>query len=197
MTEILRHIGPAVFWGTQTLILLIALTFTILTLTTKQRLFTYAAIGSTAIVLVLSTLPNEPAPGISSIIIGIVGMTLAVLGGGPTALLALHLATRNSVPPGIHGGILVTDNESTHGQTSEQHEVLRGGLMIGLLERLAIAGTIIAGIPEGLAVVVAIKGVGRFTELGAPETRERFIIGTLASMIWASAIAAMIRLVIT
>jgi len=60
-------------------------------------------------------------------------------------------------------------------------------LTIGILERLAVAGAIIAGFPEALAVVVAIKGVGRFTELAAPESRERFIIGTLASLIWACA----------
>ena len=32
---------------------------------------------------------------------------------------------------------------------------------------------------------MAIKGVGRFSELAAAEARERFIIGTLSSLLWA------------
>jgi hypothetical protein len=59
---------------------------------------------------------------------------------------------------------------------------------------IATAGTIIAGFPEGLAIVVAVKGVGRFTELEAPEARERFIIGTFASLIWACAAALVVHL---
>jgi hypothetical protein len=72
-------------------------------------------------------------------------------------------------------------------------EVLRGGTTIGVLERLAIAGAIIAGFPEAIAVVIAIKGVGRFSELAAAEAKERFIIGTLASFVWACACALVLR----
>ncbi|MFD1719185.1 hypothetical protein [Georgenia deserti] len=69
--------------------------------------------------------------------------------------------------------------------------VLRGGTWIGVLERLAITGTILAGFPEAVAVVLAIKGLGRYPELreSHPDRRspaaERFIIGTLASYVWA------------
>jgi len=73
-------------------------------------------------------------------------------------------------------------------------EVLRGGMTIGLLERFAAAGTIMAGFPEGLAVLIAIKGVGRFTELEEAEARERFIIGSLTSIIWACACAGLFRM---
>lgn len=72
-------------------------------------------------------------------------------------------------------------------------EVLRGGTTIGVLERLAIAGAIIAGFPEAIAVVIAIKGVGRFSELAASEAKERFIMGTLASFVWACACALVLR----
>ncbi|WP_374947661.1 hypothetical protein [Agreia sp.] len=72
-------------------------------------------------------------------------------------------------------------------------EVLRGGTTIGILERVAIAGAIVAGFPEAVAVVIAIKGVGRFSELAASEAKERFIIGTLASFVWASACALVLR----
>ncbi|ACQ80285.1 conserved hypothetical protein [Beutenbergia cavernae DSM 12333] len=82
-------------------------------------------------------------------------------------------------------------------------EVLRGGLVIGILERLAVTGSILLGHPEGIAVVVAVKGLGRFPELRAREgeqpgvsdaVSERFIIGTLASLCWAAAIGALARL---
>ena len=42
--------------------------------------------------------------------------------------------------------------------------------------------------------VVAIKGLGRFSELDSAAARERFIIGTLVSMIWAGLCAALILL---
>lgn len=42
--------------------------------------------------------------------------------------------------------------------------------------------------------MVAIKGVGRFSELASPEARERFIIGTLASLAWAAALGVLARL---
>lgn len=156
-------------------------------------------------------------------------LALATIGGGPFAVLALRLATRGTSRAGVHGGILVSENEqqlapparqtqsgfslfrrrsSTNGRTagaadsalspsqamgSSSVEVLRGGTTIGLLERIAIAGAIVAGFPEAVAVVVAIKGVGRFSELAAPEAKERFIIGTLASFVWASACALVLR----
>lgn len=62
--------------------------------------------------------------------------------------------------------------------------LLRGGLWVGLLERVAITGSIIAGHPELIALVVAIKGLGRYPELQqAGGASERFIVGTLASFI--------------
>ena len=75
--------------------------------------------------------------------------------------------------------------------------VLRGGAWIGMLERAAITGTCLAGFPEGIAVVLAIKGLGRYPELreSHPDKRspaaERFIIGTLVSYTWAGACAAL------
>ena len=68
-------------------------------------------------------------------------------------------------------------------------DVLRGGRWIGILERLATAGAILVGYPAAIAVIVAVKGLGRFPELRAGAgVSERFIIGTLASLLWASAL---------
>ena len=96
---------------------------------------------------------------------------IAVAGGSPVTRAVLDRVTFDE-PEGAHGGLLASDGR----------ELLRGGEVIGLLERFAVAGAIIAGFPDALAVVIAIKGVGRFTELETGAVRERFIVGTLAQL---------------
>ena len=61
------------------------------------------------------------------------------------------------------------------------------GGVLGLLERTAIASTLWSGWPEGLAIVLAVKGLGRYAELGKDGAAERFILGTFASVLWACA----------
>ncbi len=167
----------------------------------KKQQYAIAAAGALAAALVIAAVPAPAGSGSFGIVLGMVALALSVVGGGPMAVLALRLATNNSVQPGAHGGILVRDGEPATAADptvagGTVHEVLRGGLMIGILERFAVAGAILAGFPEAIAVVVAIKGVGRFTELAAAEARERFIIGTFASLIWACSCAALVRLAI-
>ncbi|HEY0188557.1 MAG TPA: hypothetical protein VGC67_13790 [Cellulomonas sp.] len=75
-------------------------------------------------------------------------------------------------------------------------ERLRGGTWIGVLERLAVTGTLLAGQPAGVAVVVAVKGLGRYPELrngDSPGVSERFVIGTLASLVWSGALGLLGR----
>jgi hypothetical protein len=72
--------------------------------------------------------------------------------------------------------------------------ILRGGAIIGILERLAVCLAVLAGQPVAIAYVVAIKGLGRFAELKeTPVAAERFIIGTLTSMLWAAGMAALAK----
>ena len=79
-------------------------------------------------------------------------------------------------------------------ETVSSTGILRGGAIIGVLERLAVCLAILAGQPVAIAYVVAIKGLGRFAELkGTPVAAERFIIGTLTSMLWAAGIAALAK----
>jgi len=86
-------------------------------------------------------------------------------------------------------------------QTLDQAgQVLRGGAWIGALERLAVFAGLAAGFPEGVAVVLALKGVGRFPDLRSDGTTngaatERFIIGTFTSVLWAAACAGIVALV--
>ncbi|MGN6762534.1 MAG: hypothetical protein ACTHJI_14555, partial [Leifsonia sp.] len=155
------------------------------------RPLVYCAAGLLAAAFIVLLLPGQHAPLAFRLLIGIVALALAVLGGGPAAQLVLALATRSTTELSPHGGILVHEM-TAQGVTTR--EVLRGGMTIGLLERFAAAGTIMAGFPEGLAVLIAIKGVGRFTELEEAEARERFIIGSLTSIIWACACAGLFRM---
>jgi hypothetical protein len=95
----------------------------------------------------------------------------AIVGGGPVATAVLRAADPAEV--GVRGG-------------PQDPEILRGGAWIGALERAAVAATLLAGSADGLVVVLAVKGLGRYAELRAPAAAERFIIGTLASALWAA-----------
>jgi hypothetical protein len=187
------------YWLLVLLVTAGSLACAILAFRLQKPKFATVAAGGLAAALLIAAVPSPGGSNVFGILLGMLALALAVVGGGPMALLALRLATNNSVPPGRHGGILVENGDTT---TPDQidgrpaHEVLRGGLMIGILERLAVTGAILAGFPEAIAVVVAIKGVGRFTELAAAEARERFIIGTLASLIWSCACAFLVQLAI-
>ncbi|MDU2059337.1 MAG: hypothetical protein E6719_08520, partial [Dermabacter sp.] len=71
---------------------------------------------------------------------------------------------------------------------------LPGGRWIGILERIAVYVSIVAGFPTGIAVTLAVKGLGRYPELRAEKegreaarVGELFIIGTFASVLWAAA----------
>jgi hypothetical protein len=70
--------------------------------------------------------------------------------------------------------------------------VLRGGAWIGALERLGVFVALVAGWAPGLAIVLAVKGLGRYPELRSQDdtgVAERFIIGTFTSVLWAVACA--------
>ena len=110
---------------------------------------------------------------------------LAVVGGGP-------VTTRI---------FAIIDHQDDVPQTLDQAgDVLRGGAWIGALERLAVFAGLASGFPEGVAVVLALKGVGRFPDLRAEgrggAATERFIIGTFASVLWAAACAGVVALVL-
>ena len=65
---------------------------------------------------------------------------------------------------------------------------LKGGYWIGLLERAALFACVMSGFPEGIALVLGVKGLGRYPELRTPSGSkgELFIIGTFSSMLWAA-----------
>ena len=76
--------------------------------------------------------------------------------------------------------------------------VLRAGAWIGVLERLALCGTLLAGFPLGLAAIVAVKAFARYPELKTAQATgaiERFIIGTFASLGWAALCVGVVEVV--
>lgn len=114
---------------------------------------------------------------------GAIALALAaIIGGSPVTLLVFRAVDsgRQGVSPGVQaaGG------------------VLRGGRAIGLLERAAVVATMLAGWPEGIGAVIALKGLGRFAELrgDTPGTAERFLIGSFTSLLWAGVLAGLARL---
>jgi hypothetical protein len=66
---------------------------------------------------------------------------------------------------------------------------LRGGRVIGYLERIVVVAALGLHWPEAIAIVLAVKGLGRYPELREPGAAEQFIIGTLASVVWAASAA--------
>lgn len=134
-------------------------------------------LGGVAAIAALSDLDipsDDPGTTLSLTLAGI----LAVLGGGPITASVFAL---------------VDGAKSADAEGSVRHagEVLRGGAWIGALERAAVFVTLLAGWPEGAAVTLALKGLGRYPELRTetPGAAERFIIGTFTSVLWAVACA--------
>jgi len=186
-------------WSVLCVLATAALVLALLTLRSPRTGLVAAAAGALSAALVLGLALAGPASPLVVGCLGLVAVVLAVLGGGSASTVVLALATRGSVPQGAFGGILVAPrghDDDPAAIRRPKHEVLRGGATIGMLERLAVVAVILAGYPEALAVVIAIKGVGRFSELGeAAEARERFIIGTLVSWLWAATCAAAVLVV--
>jgi hypothetical protein len=141
-----------------------------------------AALAAAALVAAVA---DELAAGrVATTVLVVLTGGLAVVGGGP-------LTTRI---------FAVVDRRNSARQTLDQAgDTLRGGAWIGALERLAVFAGLAAGFPEGVAVVLALKGVGRFPDLRSDDGRgaatERFIIGTFASVLWAAGCAGMVALV--
>ncbi|QCB93634.1 hypothetical protein [Cellulomonas shaoxiangyii] len=123
-------------------------------------------------------------------LVWVAALAVSAGGGWYATRLVLDLASRSAdagrdapAAQATAGPLTLSDGPEGPGA----RRVLRGGTWIGLLERLGVTAAILAGMPEGAAIVVAVKGLGRYAELrDNPGASERFVIGTLASLVWAS-----------
>jgi hypothetical protein len=164
-------------------------------LSTRPRRHWLVLAAAVPVVLALlfglfGVIPEPPLDAIG-VLAGLGLAVIGVAGGSSVVVLILRAASATAVP-GAHGGILV--GPTTGDAPPPRREILRGGTTIGYLERAALIGCVLAGQPGGVAVLVAIKGLGRFSELENELARERFLIGTLASLIWAGTCVAAIML---
>jgi hypothetical protein len=157
---------------------------------TGRRIWAPASLVVLAATALVAAIPAEVTVDGRAATTALVALSgaLAIAGGGPVTALVFDLVDRREPP---------ADSLMRAGK------VLRGGTWIGALERLAIFATVAAGWPEGLALVLALKGLGRYPELraaevGGPPTgaAERFIIGTFTSVLWACACAGVVALLL-
>jgi hypothetical protein len=68
---------------------------------------------------------------------------------------------------------------------------IKAGRIVGSLERLIMAVGLTASSWEVLAAVIALKTVARFKELDDKHFAEYFLIGSLCSLLWASAVTGL------
>ncbi|MBF4561952.1 hypothetical protein ITJ43_07330 [Microbacterium sp. VKM Ac-2870] len=191
---------PAIITTVIAIALLVALCAALALVTIARRrphgiLLSIAAAIIAATLIALTVLPVR-VPELYAAGLALLGAALAVVGGDPFARWVLTLADGGRTREGTRGGILVEMMTERVGDAPREEEILRGGTTIGYLERTAAALGILAGFPGAVAVVIALKGIGRFTELATPAARERFIVGTMASLLWACAVAGVVWLAI-
>lgn len=104
--------------------------------------------------------------------------------GNPVVRALLRRIDRAAAPA---GDVEVAETRAKLGLEAAQRE-LPGGRWIGMLERLAVYACIVTAFPAGIAMVLGVKGLGRYADLatsGTPRTGELFIVGTFTSMLWA------------
>jgi len=135
----------------------------------------------------------------TTVLVTLAGL-LAVAGGGPATTRIFAFVDRSDRRDREDRPALPRTDDETQQTLDQAGEVLRGGAWIGALERIAVFAGLAAGFPEGVAVVLALKSVGRFPDLrgdagSGSATTERFIIGTLTSVLWAAACAGVVALV--
>lgn len=123
----------------------------------------------------------------------VLGVAAATTGGSVVVRSVFRLMRREFLPARTRAGATPPAEEDPAPpeptDAGRPESVLRGGAWIGYLERAAVATTVLAGWPEGIALVLAVKGVGRYSELREANAPEAFIVGTLASLLWAAAAA--------
>lgn len=154
-----------------------------------QRALVWPAISTGVLVVVLVLAARTGSVERPAVIVCTALALLASTGGGgPLTATVLRLASASTAPRAPEPG---------KPNPTPPEDLLRGGAWIGALERLAVTTALIAGWPEGIAVVLAVKGLARYPELRAPGAgaSERFIIGTFTSVLWASACAVIVLLV--
>jgi len=176
--------APSILW---LIVVLLAVAGIVLALVATLRrvywlaLFALLPVGAGLLVHALQL--AKPQNLLFLVALGVCMVALATVAGSPFVSLIMSSITKLPEPADSNAGI--PKDESPSGK-SPAHQILRGGATIGYLERFALVGSLLLGQAAAIAIIVAIKGLGRFTELDTSIARERFIIGTLVSLTWAA-----------
>ncbi|GAA2174716.1 hypothetical protein GCM10009846_21730 [Agrococcus versicolor] len=130
----------------------------------------------------------------------VAGMTAAGTAHGASIV---HVVFRLADPPRLAQLDSPGSQPRTKPDLAPPQGTMRGGSMIGVLERASSILAIVVAEPTILAAIVAIKAVGRFGELSgdglgaAARMRERFLVGSLASLtiagVWGVAASLLVR----
>lgn len=166
----------------------------------SPRWFTAAASAAVLGAAAITAAVADPVHGFALGVTYAVTVAAAVVGGSPIVTAVFDVARRDGTP-------------HPDGPPGPLH----GGLTIGVLERTAVAASVLTGWPEGIAIVLAVKGLARYPELrsddataqdetvhddelphdpspsgansaSATSASEQFIIGTFTSVMWAVAV---------
>jgi len=93
-----------------------------------------------------------------------------------------------------------TVNPARHGGASDPEIQLKGGRLLGPMERVVIVGLGVAGQLTAASIVIAAKGLLRFPELSSDREQERihrlteyFLVGSFVS--WLLALSSLVLLV--
>ena len=115
---------------------------------------------------------------------------------GQLILAMLGLRTAIGFPMTVFGAATTARQRFALNNTVAIVAALANGLVSAY--QTGLSPTQLAGWGPGLAIVLAVKGLGRYPELRNQEdtgAAERFIIGTFTSVLWAAACAGMVALV--
>jgi hypothetical protein len=152
----------------------------------KYTLVPLGLVGSTLLVAVAASAAPRVAPALGSLMMD-----------DETAILTSGFLIATFVGGEVVTHILRPFADELNSTGNEEMTPLRGaGTLIGWLERSFTFVLIVAGRPEAVTVVVAIKALARFPELKSDQKRfaEYFLIGTMSSIGFALLVAAGLRL---
>ena len=176
--------APSILWLIVLLIGTAAVVPVVLATLRRRFWLSLFALAPVGVGLLLDGLQiGRPQNSLFVVALGVVFAALATTAGSPLVSYVMTTITKLPEPANANAGIPKNENASP---AAPSQQILRGGATIGYLERFAIVGSLVLGHAAAIAIIVAIKGLGRFTELDTSVARERFIIGTLVSLTWAA-----------
>lgn len=146
-------------------------------------------------------------PAAVQVLVVLAGLLVSAGAGSFVVRGVLHLASRSAdagaedpdagMPGEPVGAEKVGAAASDGPEGPRARAALRGGTWIGVLERVAVTLCVVLDETAGIALVVAVKGLGRYPELREnPGASERFVIGTFASLLWAVAVGVGLRAIL-